>query len=63
MRNILIFAGIAGLAAAVAIYFVTEADKNEADYIEDAAVDAYDTMNENIGRVERRVRKGFNAMS
>lgn len=53
MRNILIFAGLAGLAAAVAIYFVTEADKDAFDEIEDGADDVYDTMNTSVDRVER----------
>jgi len=54
MKNILIFAGIAGLAAAIAIYFVTERDKDvyedddEAGYITDADIAAYD-QRENTG--------------
>ena len=52
MKNILIFAGIAGLAAAVAIYIVTQNDKNayedDDDYISDADVAAYD-LKENTG--------------
>lgn len=52
MKNVLIFAGIAGLAAAIAIYFVTESDKNDydedEDYITDADIAAYD-MRENTG--------------
>ena len=56
MKNLLIFAAIAGLAAAVAIYFVSEADKDAFDEIEDAADDAYNTMNSGIGRVERTIR-------
>lgn len=59
MKNILIFAGIAGLAAAVAIYFVTEYEKTsfdqdgafEADgegYVTDADIAAYE-MRENTG--------------
>lgn len=56
MKNILIFAGLAGLAAAIAIYFVTENDKKtttafEADeegYVTDADIAAYD-MRENSG--------------
>ena len=56
MRNLLIFAGLAGLAAAVAIYFVTEADKDAFDEIQDAADDAYSTMDRHIGQVERAVR-------
>ena len=53
MKNILIFAGIAGLAAAIAIYFVTERDKDvyeddDAGYITDADIAAYD-QRENTG--------------
>ena len=54
MKNILIFAGIAGLAAAVAIYFVTERDKtayegdDDASYITDEDIAAYDRR-ENTG--------------
>jgi len=53
MKNILIFAGIAGLAAAVAIYFVTESDKNtfiddEEGFITDADIATYD-LRENTG--------------
>lgn len=54
MKNILIFAGIAGLAAAIAIYFVTERDKDvyeeddDAGYITDADIAAYD-LRENTG--------------
>ena len=54
MKNFLIFAGIAGLAAAIAIYFATENDKNsyeEVDddgYVTDEDIAAYD-MRENTG--------------
>lgn len=55
MKNILIFAGIAGLAAAIAIYFVSERDKNSFDdesydegYVTDADIAAYE-MRENSG--------------
>lgn len=54
MKNILIFAGIAGLAAAIAIYFVTENDKDIDDeyddqyYVSDEDIAAYD-MRENTG--------------
>jgi hypothetical protein len=63
MKNILIFAGIAGLAAAIAIYFVSEGNKDSGEYISDAAVDAYDQMNENMQRVEGSTRKPFHSMS
>lgn len=53
MKNILIFAGIAGIAAAIAIYFVTENDKNQfkdddEGYITDTDIADYD-MRENTG--------------
>jgi hypothetical protein len=51
MKNILIFAGIAGIASAIAIYFVTEANKNstEDSYVSNNDVEAYDYI-ENTGR-------------
>lgn len=53
MKNILIFAGIAGLAAAIAIYFVSENDKytyedNDDSYVTDEDIAAYD-LQENTG--------------
>jgi hypothetical protein len=63
MRNVLIFAGIASIAAAIALYFVNESNKTALDEVGDAAEDAYDTMNENIGKAESTARRGFNAMS
>ena len=54
MKNFLFFAGIAGLAAAIAIYFVTENDKNSYEeedddaYVTDEDIAAYD-MRENTG--------------
>jgi hypothetical protein len=66
MKNILIFAGIAGLAAAIAIYFVTENDKNDNDryldedeYVTDEDIEAYD-QRENTGPAYN-IDKGFNA--
>ncbi len=57
MKKLLIFAGISGLAAAIAIYFASENDKYEdfnddANYVSDADVEAYD-INENTGPAER----------
>ena len=51
MKNILIFAGIAGLASAIAIYFVTESNKNSGRerYVSNNDVEAYDYI-ENTGR-------------
>ena len=53
MKKFLIFAGIAGLAAAIAIYFVTENDKNSYEddddgYVTDEDIAAYD-LRENTG--------------
>lgn len=62
MKNILIFACFAGIASAIAIYFVSESQKDSGDRISDAAEDAYDTINRGIGNVERGVERGFNAM-
>ena len=51
MKNILIFAGIAGLAAAIAIYFVGESNQEmdyydtdyyESDYVSDTDIENYD---------------------
>ena len=51
MKNILIFAGLAAIASAIAIYFVTEGDNNSnpEDYISNNEVEAYDYI-ENTGR-------------
>lgn len=35
MKNILIFAALAGIASAIAIYFVTESKKFDDDFIAD----------------------------
>jgi hypothetical protein len=57
MKNVLIFAGLAGLAAAIAIYFVGEANSNaiddyyESEYVTDADLENYDLM-ENTGRAQ-----------
>lgn len=51
MKNVLIFAGIAGLAAAIAIYFVTQSDNEEFEedkYVSDEDIEAYD-QKENSG--------------
>ncbi len=63
MKNILIFAGIAGLAAAIAIYFVSESDKeaDEDEYITDEDIEAYD-MRENTGpayNIDRGFTPGY----
>jgi outer membrane protein assembly factor BamE (lipoprotein component of BamABCDE complex) len=64
MKSILIFAGVAGLAAAIAIYFVTEGNKDSkgGNYITDAAVDEYDRIS-NAGDVSTSPSRGYNAMS
>ena len=50
MKNILIFACIAGIASAIAIYLVAENDKNfdEGGYVSDEDIEAYD-QKENSG--------------
>jgi hypothetical protein len=57
MKNILIFAGIAGIAAAIAIYFTSESnyidetddiDDTATGYVTDADIEAFD-MRENTG--------------
>jgi hypothetical protein len=53
MKNVLIFAGLAALAAAVAIYFFGETDGGmddyyESDYISDVDIENYD-LYENTG--------------
>jgi hypothetical protein len=64
MKNILIFACIAGIASAIAIYFTSEANKDSGlGRVADAAGDAYDTMNRGIGSVERSTRNSFDSMS
>jgi hypothetical protein len=59
MKNVLIFAALAGIASAIAIYFVNESQKDELDYVGDAAEDAYDTMNDNINKAETKVGSAF----
>lgn len=51
MKNILIFAGLAALASAIAIYFVTESnnDSDDGDYVSNNDIEAYDYI-ENTGR-------------
>ncbi len=51
MKNILIFAGIAGIAAAIAIYFTSESTKKsgKSGYITDADLEEYD-ITENTGQ-------------
>jgi len=63
MKNILLFALVAGVVGAVAIYFTTS--KNAAylddEYITDADLEDFD-MRENNGPVKRAGERGFNAM-
>lgn len=51
MKNILIFAGLAAIASAIAIYFVTESnnDSDSEEYVSNNDVEAYDYI-ENTGR-------------
>ena len=54
MRNLLIFAGIAGLAAAIAIYFTGEnyqTNDTDSDYVTDADIEEYDRR-ENTGMAD-----------
>jgi len=57
MKNILIFAGIAGIAAAIAIYFVTENDKNSYDDGGDNYLNNYPT-DEDIAEYNVRENTG-----
>lgn len=64
MKNILIFAGIAGIAAAIAIYFVSESDESDNDsfeegYVSDEDIEVYDQQ-ENTGPAYN-IDAGFNA--
>jgi hypothetical protein len=61
MKNVLMFAGIAGLAAAIAIYFTTESTKSSgrSGYVTDADIEDYE-IKENTG--EAIPDKGFYAM-
>lgn len=54
MRNVLIFACLAGIASAVAIYFVSESDKREA-----ALEDEY---SDDMGKNDSGLRRGFDAL-
>jgi hypothetical protein len=64
MKNLLIFAGIAGIAAAIAIYFTTESVKSSSDsrFVTDADILEYD-INENTSAPQPVPNRGFNAMS
>ena len=64
MKNLLIFAGLAGLAAAVAIYFVSEdlKDYGDTDYVSDADIYEYD-LKANASAPSPSPARGFNAMS
>lgn len=51
MKSILIFASLAGIAAAIAVYFTSQGfntDDTAADYVTDADVEAFD-IRENSG--------------
>ncbi len=65
MKNILIFAAIAGAAAAVAIYLTSESDttSGQLNYVGDAAEDEYDSANSNVSDIGTSTGRGFNAMS
>ena len=51
MKNILIFASLAAIASAIAIYFVNESNKGSdpEDYVSNNDIEAYDYI-ENTGR-------------
>lgn len=59
MKNILIFAGLAGLAAAIAIYFVSEDLKSGGEYLSDGEIEDYDFLEYNGEPLQPRA---FNAM-
>lgn len=61
MKNILIAAVVVGITAAGLILYLRDRieAEDEFDEIEDAAGDAYSTMNRNIGRAERSVRNAL----
>ena len=62
MKNVLIFAAIAGLAGALAIYLAGSNDTYVDDgYVTDADLDAFDMM-ENNGPVKTASERGFHAM-
>jgi hypothetical protein len=63
MKNVLIFAGLAGLAAAVAIYFTTENLKDTASDEQDIADGTSNRLNQNMQRVPGSTRKPFHSMS
>ena len=66
MKSIFITTIIVGAVLGTLIYYATETQRTPAsraddalDDIEDAAGDAYDTMNKHIGRVERTAEKAL----
>ncbi len=63
MRNTLIFASIASIAAAITVYFMIEKnkEKDEAWYVSDADLEAYNSS-ENTGPAQP-ISKAYNAMS
>jgi uncharacterized membrane-anchored protein YitT (DUF2179 family) len=65
MKNILIFAVIAGAVAAVAIYLTTENDgtSGSLNYIADAAEDEYDSASTDVSDIGTNTGRGFNALS
>ncbi len=64
MKNILMFAAIAGAVAAVAIYLTeNNSTGTQLNYIADAAEDEYNTANENVSDIGTSTGRGFNAMS
>lgn len=64
MKNILIFAVVAGAIAAVAIYLTSENDgtSGSLNYVADAAEDEYTSANKNVSDIGTSTGKGFNAV-
>lgn len=61
MKKILLAAVLTGAAAAFLIMYLGRSynEDKEINDIEDAAEDAYDTMNKHIGKVERATEKAL----
>ena len=61
MKNILIFAAVAGIAGAIAIYLATTNDNSDDGYVTDADRDYFD-LTENNGPVKTASERGFHAL-
>ncbi len=62
MKKLLIASIIAGAAVAGLLFYLRDelSEKKTADDIEDAAEDAYNTMNKHIGKTERMFDHALN---